>query len=825
MEAIMRNFCKLFLIFAFGIFSFGNLQAADKKLTCSGSVVDINDNPLSDVKLSLYLIRYGSAADGEYSELLESKTSSTMGEFTFEVDPDLVNRASRLIFAEREGFSMGCHYWSGRRDSNPTIVLTDPSNFKGKVVDVDKKPVVDAQVRVLVMLNSLWGQRDYFINPQPLDLLVTTTNEQGGFEFENIPQNVTAEFLVKKTGFGTVCTAKSSSMQSLSYSAGQSDIEITLPPEAIIKGTAVEQVSGKAVSGVKLLSRNSRPLSHLLPGFSQTKEDGTFIFGGLVEGEHSISIDKPRDALSEWVSAPMKVRIECGGDIAECKLELVKGGVLEVLIKDSETNETIEKVSINARNQETQEYKSTLTNSEGIGRLRLLPGQYTFYSAYKEGYSRKRIEESFEIEEGKSLQIEESLTKVPTITGRVSGADGKPVAGAIIKTLPSGRNTAKSDEDGKYEVEWEIDRHWTDREDAKFLLTARHIESNRAAAAEITETTRNMDITLSDAIIIKGAVTDPNNNPIKNVIISAMLRYSMWGSTITQDPRPVTDKQGIFEVNALPTGYVYSLYVRADGYGTVRPRLELQDVEEGILDAGKIILPVADMQITGTVMDIDGKPVADARLSIYSEGQPDNCQAVSDKDGKFVFEKVCKGPVRIHAYCTVDSVRKQANVETEGGATDIKVVVMEGTSQTAYAPKILPSLKGKKIPDMSDFSVKPGLADSGRLLMCFFDMNQRPSRHCVKELAAKSEMLTEKGVTVVLIQAVGLEEQALKQWSTENNITQITAMVGEDEEKTLENWGVNGLPWLILTDKEHVVTAEGFSLNELNDMLEKVTTL
>ena len=35
-------------------------------------------------------------------------------------------------------------------------------------------------------------------------------------------------------------------------------------------------------------------------------------------------------------------------------------------------------------------------------------------------------------------------------------------------------------------------------------------------------------------------------------------------------------------------------------------------------------------------------------------------------------------------------------------------------------------------------------------------------------------------------------------------------------------WGVKSLPWLILTDKEHVVTAEGFSLDDLN---EKMTEL
>jgi hypothetical protein len=33
------------------------------------------------------------------------------------------------------------------------------------------------------------------------------------------------------------------------------------------------------------------------------------------------------------------------------------------------------------------------------------------------------------------------------------------------------------------------------------------------------------------------------------------------------------------------------------------------------------------------------------------------------------------------------------------------------------------------------------------------------------------------------------------------------------------NWGVRSLPWLFLTDKEHVVIAEGFVVAELDEKL------
>jgi hypothetical protein len=48
-------------------------------------------------------------------------------------------------------------------------------------------------------------------------------------------------------------------------------------------------------------------------------------------------------------------------------------------------------------------------------------------------------------------------------------------------------------------------------------------------------------------------------------------------------------------------------------------------------------------------------------------------------------------------------------------------------------------------------------------------------------------------------------------------------MIQGDEEKTNIAWGgVRSLPWLILTDRKHIVRAAGFSINELD---EKITTL
>jgi hypothetical protein len=43
-----------------------------------------------------------------------------------------------------------------------------------------------------------------------------------------------------------------------------------------------------------------------------------------------------------------------------------------------------------------------------------------------------------------------------------------------------------------------------------------------------------------------------------------------------------------------------------------------------------------------------------------------------------------------------------------------------------------------------------------------------------------------------------------------------------DETKMRFIWGIRLLPWLILTDKQHVVSAEGFALDEHDEKIEAV---
>jgi len=82
--------------------------------------------------------------------------------------------------------------------------------------------------------------------------------------------------------------------------------------------------------------------------------------------------------------------------------------------------------------------------------------------------------------------------------------------------------------------------------------------------------------------------------------------------------------------------------------------------------------------------------------------------------------------------------------------------------------------------------------------------------------------LKEKGVTIVAAQASKADHGTLNEWVKKNNIPFPVGMVATDVEEIRFAWCVRSLPWLILTDRDHIVTAEGFAASELDDKIKQI---
>ena len=127
----------------------------------------------------------------------------------------------------------------------------------------------------------------------------------------------------------------------------------------------------------------------------------------------------------------------------------------------------------------------------------------------------------------------------------------------------------------------------------------------------------------------------------------------------------------------------------------------------------------------------------------------------------------------------------------------------------------------RRIQSFHDITVQFDLeqARGKMLLVCFFDMNQRPARRCVVQLAQRAEELESKGVCVVAVQVSRIDRDELDAWAARQKIPFPVGRIDGNIEKIKSAWGVSSLPWLILTDRHHVVRGEGFPLDELDTKL------
>jgi len=127
----------------------------------------------------------------------------------------------------------------------------------------------------------------------------------------------------------------------------------------------------------------------------------------------------------------------------------------------------------------------------------------------------------------------------------------------------------------------------------------------------------------------------------------------------------------------------------------------------------------------------------------------------------------------------------------------------------------IPGFGNIKITDFQSESI-----ENKSLLICFWDIEQRPSRQCILELKKQKELLQNKNIAVFIIHT-GKDTEDVTNLLKENNISISTGTIEGDPYDTLLAWGARGLPWLVITNKQHIITAEGFNPDELNGKIKE----
>ncbi len=128
--------------------------------------------------------------------------------------------------------------------------------------------------------------------------------------------------------------------------------------------------------------------------------------------------------------------------------------------------------------------------------------------------------------------------------------------------------------------------------------------------------------------------------------------------------------------------------------------------------------------------------------------------------------------------------------------------------------------EGDPLPGLAPLGLGSDVAPTNKpILLCLFDSQQRPSRHLVRQLTVQHEVLRQKGLTVLAVQAAVIDSRSFQEWKGSNAFPFPVGQVAKESEQTVWVTGIASLPWLVLTDAQRRIAAEGFALEEIDAKL------
>ncbi len=220
-----------------------------------------------------------------------------------------------------------------------------------------------------------------------------------------------------------------------------------------------------------------------------------------------------------------------------------------------------------------------------------------------------------------------------------------------------------------------------------------------------------------------------------------------------------------------------------------------------------------NMSVSGVVVDADNKPVPNK--AVHVNGLPGGQEqprkgTITDANGRFFFNRISKGPLQLQAGWARE--KDMGFLDAQAGDKNVKIILGQKRVHTDRF-----SLLGKPLPELGQFGLKSASnAEGKKMLVCFWDMNQRPSRNCALQLSKRAKLLADKDVSTVLVYAGPVIESAVNDWLRKNRITIPSGKFDGNMQVLGRSWALQSLPWLVLTDRNHIVIAEGFPLIELD---------
>ncbi|MHC4205586.1 MAG: carboxypeptidase regulatory-like domain-containing protein [Planctomycetota bacterium] len=644
-----------------------------RKLLVEGQVVDYTARPVEGAQVAVYGQVY---RNGEQSTHMIAPIVNTDRQGRFELQADISTQYSTFIVARKEGLALawdGLNYGRNTKGKGHFLLVSEKTcTITGILVDHAGKAVSGAKVQALPKTSYMSRLRQRPILA-PKEWFTVETNSDGKFHFHQFTADVSCDFQVKAPRLSSTYKFTTNRLSGCGFESWHSDIRLILPQEGNIKGRVVEAKTGKAVGAVELAIQADRDREDILNQYCvriiTADSNGEFECVGLPEGKNKIELAELEDETTLWTAKPVEVNVAAGQTSDNVQVLLEKGEIIECTVRENGSEQPLNGMRVSVYGESGSARSST--DETGTAKLRIPPGEYRAYAS-GEGYISWRVNEPVIVKAGEITHLDILLDKSPTLKGSALDSDGRPANNVSVTVHPFGDHVY-TDREGNFVTGYE-----GDRAGQGLFVMARDTESSQAALVRTKELEKPVDLILGPALTVRGKITDPNGTGIPAARVSLCFHFTNCLSDMGAEV--LTDVSGHFIFNAIPpvnSDFDYRISVHAAGFGPKEyERITIEGESGATTNVQTIQLVPTDVSISGIVVDANGLPVARAPIFLHGAGgfdQPDKSTA-TNKDGRFVFNRICKGPLRLQANFS-SSPGGAGSLYAQGGDKDVKIIL------------------------------------------------------------------------------------------------------------------------------------------------------
>jgi RNA polymerase sigma factor (sigma-70 family) len=456
-----------------------------------------------------------------------------------------------------------------RRDLHLESFATSP--ITGRVLDAQRVPVEGAIV-------STAGRPGL---PQGLSMNVRTDRE-GRFAIHHVVEpEATCSLVAYAKGFAPTMIHDVKSMSS--------ENEIYLMSGVRLSGMAVRVDTGEPAANLDVTLRTVS--DHDPAIIATTNEMGEFLFEGLAPKVFTLSLVDLDKGLAS-TEAP-KLDLRNGTSVDGLLLPVSAGATISGRVYVEETNEPIGGIHIGIRHTRTSvPIREAVTGPDGVYTLRCLPaGKYAVQCSPPENvvshfhYSDQGppgpVQEVEVAPEEQRDSVDFAFQGGVTVSGRVTDAEGNPIANANVRAknsqrmtdsepqpwqgLPLQTSVVATDAMGAYLLRGLApSSEWT----YTISVSARGFAGHESDPFQVTASMENKDFTLKPAAAFSGRVVSLKGEPLPMVSVGVVPETRGKGLSRTG---AISDDGGYFEFSegVLPGEYHF------EASGFFNPNLDL----------------------------------------------------------------------------------------------------------------------------------------------------------------------------------------------------------------------------------------------------------